>query len=511
MRIFRAIAYTVSAMVLAGGWAFLYLQSRTIDLTVASGALATLRELREFDARWNDRLIRTHALAPDQPVSRRDSFATLHARLEQQALGLGGAHLGQELSALKQAFAEKAASIAQHAAARASLSAATEETRLQAAQEEDRLFQQAFFASTGPRLDLLHRSIERTFDSLADEAERYRVLLLFYSLFLLTMLLYLAYRVYESSAVIRRVNQQLQEANEGLERRVAERTSELSGALAKLKESEVMLIQSEKLSSLGQMVAGIAHEVNTPLAYVKSSLEAVRGGLVDTARLAAEVDKLTALLAAETPDDTQLAAQFGVVQELVSGLQRDGGLAVLDTLIKDGLYGITQISDIVTSLKDFSRLDRAKVADFDLNEGIESAITIGRNQLKHRTVKKLFGQIPKVSCSPSQINQVFLNLLTNAAQATPESGGTITVRTLLRDAGHVAVEVIDNGHGIPPEVQGKIFDPFFTTKAVGEGTGLGLSISYKIIASHGGRIEVASEVGKGTRFTVVLPLKAPVA
>ena len=172
MRIFRAIAYTVSAMVLAGGWAFLYLQSRTIDLTVASGALATLRELREFDARWNDRLIRTHALAPDQPVSRRDSFATLHARLEQQALGLGGAHLGQELSALKQAFVGKAASIGQHAAARASLSAATEETRLQAAQEEDRLFQQAFFASTGPRLDLLHRSIERAFDTLADEAER---------------------------------------------------------------------------------------------------------------------------------------------------------------------------------------------------------------------------------------------------------------------------------------------------------------------------------------------------
>ena len=140
-----------------------------------------------------------------------------------------------------------------------------------------------------------------------------------------------------------------------------------------------------------------------------------------------------------------------------------------------------------------------------------SAITIGRNHLKHRNVKKQFGRIPKVSCSPSQVNQVFLNLLTNAAQATPESGGEITVRTLLRDAEHVAVEVIDNGHGIPPEVLKKIFDPFFTTKAVGKGTGLGLSISYKIIESHGGRIEVSSEEGKGTCFTVVLPIRAPAA
>ena len=269
-----------------------------------------------------------------------------------------------------------------------------------------------------------------------------------------------------------------------------------------------MLIQSEKMSSLGQMVAGIAHEVNTPLAYVKSSLEAVRGGLADTARLADEAEQLIVLLGEESPDEVQLAARFTAVQELVADLRKDGALGQVDTLIKDGLYGIAQISDIVTGLKDFSRLDRAKVAEYDLHEGIESAIAIGRNHLKHRTVKKLFGQIPKVSCSPSQVNQVFLNLLTNAAQATADAGGVITVRTMLRDSGHVAVEVIDNGHGIPPDVLKKVFDPFFTTKAVGKGTGLGLSISYKIIESHGGRIEVASEAGKGTRFTVVLPINA---
>ena len=512
MRVFRFFLYAAMALVLAGGWAFLYLQSRTVDLTAASGALATLRELRELDARWSDRLVGAHLPAPDKPddaSAQRTSFATLHAKLEQQALGLGQAHLGLELSALKQAFAEKAALIGQHAAARARLAAATDGTRTQALAEEDRLFQQAYFASTGPRLDLLNRSIERAFDNLADEAGRYRMLLLFYSGFLLTVLLYLAYRVYQSAAEIRSVNLQLKEANEGLERRVAERTSELTQALAKLKESEAMLIQSEKMSSLGQMVAGIAHEVNTPLAYVKSSLEAVRGGLADTARLADQVEKLIALVGSESPDEAQLAERFAAVQELVAGLLQGGALAQVDTLVKDGLYGIAQISDIVTSLKDFSRLDRAKVADFDLNGGIESALTIGRNHLKHRTVKKLFGQIPKVSCSPSQINQVFLNLLTNAAQATPDSGGAITVRTMLRDPEHVAVEVIDNGHGIPPDVLKKIFDPFFTTKEVGKATGLGLAISYKIIESHGGRIQVASEVGKGTRFTVILPVRPP--
>jgi two-component system NtrC family sensor kinase len=509
MRVLRYFLYAAMAAVLAGGWAFLYLQSRTVELSVASGALATLRELRELDSRWSDRLVSAHALAPDKPAAQPASFATLHAKLEQQALALGRAHLGLELSALRQAFAEKAGLLERHAAARARLAAASDETRTPAAADEDRLFQQAFFSSTGPRLDLLHRSIERAFDDLADEADRYRVLLLFYSAFLLTVLLYLAYRVYESAAVIRSVNLQLKQANEGLERRVAERTAELSDALAKLKESEAMLIQSEKMSSLGQMVAGIAHEVNTPLAYVKSSLEAVRGGLADTARLAGEVEQLIALVGSESPDEAQLAARFASVQELAAGLQRGGALAQVDTLIKDGLYGIAQISDIITSLKDFSRLDRAKIADFDLNEGIESSITIGRNLLRHRTVKKLFGKIPKVSCSPSQINQVFLNLLTNAAQATPDSGGVITVRTMLRDPGHVAVEVTDNGHGIAPELLKKIFDPFFTTKAVGKGTGLGLSISYKIIESHGGRIEVASELGKGTRFVVVLPVRAP--
>jgi signal transduction histidine kinase len=311
------------------------------------------------------------------------------------------------------------------------------------------------------------------------------------------------------------INRQLREANESLEARVAERTRELSDALSKLKESEAMLIQSEKMSSLGQMVAGIAHEVNTPLAYVKSSLDAVGKGIPRVGKLAAQTESLLAMLSTETVDEATLAAQFSLVRGLVQELgAKTAGRTVfeeLERLVKDGLFGIGRISEVVSNLKNFSRLDRSMIADYDLHEGIESAIRIGYAQLQNRIVRKEFGSIAHVSCSPSQINQVILNLLSNAAQATRDGEGTITVRTGMRGAAHVTVEVADNGSGIPADVLPRIFDPFFTTKGVGKGTGLGLSISYKIVENHGGKLEVQSAPGAGTRFTLVLPINPPAA
>jgi signal transduction histidine kinase len=150
------------------------------------------------------------------------------------------------------------------------------------------------------------------------------------------------------------------------------------------------------------------------------------------------------------------------------------------------------------------------VSSFNLNEGLESALLLAKHELKHLTIKKHFGEIPAITCSPSQLNQVFLNLINNAAQAIESGNGELTLTTRVEDAHHVAVEIADNGKGIPPEIMSKIFDPFFTTKAVGKGTGLGLSISYKIIEQHGGKISVDSTVGKGTRFTIILPLTPPV-
>jgi len=177
-------------------------------------------------------------------------------------------------------------------------------------------------------------------------------------------------------------------------------------------------------------------------------------------------------------------------------------------LVNDGLFGIGEITEIVGNLKDFSRLDRSKVTSFNLNDGLKSSLGLARHMLKSIKVHRQFGEIPAITCAPSQINQVFLNLITNAAQALAPENGEITLTTRAAGGG-VVVEVADNGKGIPPEVLPKIFDPFFTTKEVGKGTGLGLSISYKIVQQHGGRIEVASEIGKGTKFTVSLPLKSP--
>jgi signal transduction histidine kinase len=227
------------------------------------------------------------------------------------------------------------------------------------------------------------------------------------------------------------------------------------------------------------------------------------------AQLIAESEKLLDLLRSGAANPHHLAQQFALTEQLIAKFKEHHVLDELQTLLKDGLYGITQISEIVINLKNFSRLDRSMMASFNLNEGLESTLLLARHELKNHTVKKSFGDIPPVTCSPSQINQVFLNLINNAAQAIESGRGVIALTTRRHDADHVAVEVQDNGKGIPPEILPKIFDPFFTTKDVGKGTGLGLSIVYKIVEQHGGQISVDSAPGVGTKFTVVLPLTPP--
>jgi two-component system NtrC family sensor kinase len=360
---------------------------------------------------------------------------------------------------------------------------------------ENELFQKITIASAGPRIDSLTDAFSTESADVQSDGERYRIYLIAYAGALLILIgwllskLALSYRVLES--------------------RVEERTRELTDALRQLKESESQLIQTEKMSSLGQMVAGIAHEINTPLAYVKNSLGSVAGKLPDVKQLIVETNKLLRLMEDPSPDPTRLQAKYAAVRGLIHHFAEQQALAELGQLANDGLYGIEQISEIVLNLKNFSRLDRSKVSSFNLNEGLESALILAKHELKHFSVKKQFGEIPAITCSPSQLNQVFLNLINNAAQAIESGAGEITLVTRMEGADHVAVEIADNGKGIPPEIMSKIFDPFFTTKAVGKGTGLGLSISYKIIEQHGGSISVDSTVGQGTRFTIVLPLTPP--
>ena len=360
---------------------------------------------------------------------------------------------------------------------------------------EQDLFNKLAFLSSGPRLDNLTFSFNSELEATLQDKERFRVYLIYYAGALLILLAYLGF--------------QLKAANVSLERRVQERTRELSEALRHLKESEAQLIQSEKMSSLGQMVAGVAHEINTPLAYVKNSLGTVADKLPDLEAAIKESERLLALLQAGANANPELLSrQFALVSQQIAHLKQQKVIEELNGLIKDGLYGAGQMAEIVGNLKDFSRLDRSKVTSFNLNEGLASTLLLAKHLVKGVSVNKQFGQIPDIICSPSQINQVFLNLITNATQAMEAGKGTVTI-TSRSDANGVAVEVADNGKGIAPDVLPKIFDPFFSTKEIGKGTGLGLSISYKIVQQHGGRIDVESQVGAGTKFTVWLPLKPP--
>jgi two-component system, NtrC family, sensor kinase len=369
------------------------------------------------------------------------------------------------------------------------------------------LSQQLALLPTSPRISSLNDAYDREFQAIADQKEQFRVYLVFYSAALLVFLGYVVLQLGRSYVKINQTNEALKAANENLENKVQHRTRELSEALKHLKESELMLIQTEKMSSLGQMVAGIAHEINTPLAYVKASLASVKEQLPQVDGMVGECQKLLQMLERGDVPDDELSAQFARVSTLSAKFRAESAASDLVHLTDDGLHGIEQISEIIINLKNFSRVDRSKLQRFNLNEGLESTLIIARNLVKHKIVHKELREIPLVECSPSQINQVFLNLVTNAAQATDDVTGEITVATSVV-GGHVRVDVSDNGHGIAENIQSKIFDPFFTTKEVGSGTGLGLSIAYKIVQEHGGRIEVKSKVGQGTTFSVFLPVKA---
>ncbi|KER99468.1 sensor histidine kinase [Ectopseudomonas mendocina] len=295
-----------------------------------------------------------------------------------------------------------------------------------------------------------------------------------------------------------------------MEARVAQRNRVLRQALVDLKESQAQLLQSEKMASLGQMVAGVAHELNTPLGYVKNNVQLLRELSEPLFELAAAQARLGQCLNDPDCDEASLSQALQAAEQARQQAAPELLAEDLQQLYGDTLYGLEQIAELVVGLKDFARLDRAMSEEVDLNDCIRSALLIARNHIKDKAeVVQQLGELPRIACAPSQINQVLLNLLTNAAQAI-DGMGRIQIRSWA-DAQGIHVSLQDNGRGMPPEVMAKIFDPFFTTKPVGQGTGLGLSISYKIVQDHGGQIRVASEPGRGTRFLISLPLPATVA
>ncbi len=288
--------------------------------------------------------------------------------------------------------------------------------------------------------------------------------------------------------------------------RVQRRNAEIEKAHSALQEAQAQLVQSEKLASVGQLAAGVAHEINNPIGFITSNLGTLNTYAELMTRLISGYRRYANGLGEQAP-------QPELLQELKALEEEEDIEFVLEDiegLLSDSIAGARRVKDIVQGLKSFSRVDDAEVSEQDIHEGIESTLKVVANEIKYRCeVVKQFGDLPPVPCNLAQLNQVFMNLLINAAQAM-ESQGTITIITSV-DGGNAVIEFRDTGSGIPADKLGSIFDPFFTTKPVGSGTGLGLSISYGIVQDHGGTIEVASEVGVGTTFSVRLPLGAPEA
>ncbi|RJR14736.1 MAG: PAS domain S-box protein [Nitrospiraceae bacterium] len=271
----------------------------------------------------------------------------------------------------------------------------------------------------------------------------------------------------------------------------------LADAYAELKATQSKILQQEKMASVGQLAAGVAHEINNPMGFISSNL----------GTLGKYVDKLTTFIAAQSEliSSLQSADASGKLNELRKKLKVDYITEDISQLISESLEGADRVKKIVQNLKTFSRVDEAEYKHVDINECVESTLNIVWNELKYKaTVSKEYGTLPLIKCYPQQLNQVFLNLLVNAAQAI-EKQGEIKIRTWNGD-GSVNVSISDSGCGIPADKVQKIFEPFYTTKPVGKGTGLGLSITYDIIKKHKGDIKVESIVGSGTVFTVKIPV-----
>lgn len=295
-------------------------------------------------------------------------------------------------------------------------------------------------------------------------------------------------------------------ANIMLERKVEDRTQELTNILAELKKSQTDLVNSEKMALLGQMVAGVAHEVNTPLGYVKNNVLMTKDMVTQYDELIVQGSKLGDLLKADSLEEDLLEATLDEIAEIASDLKDQNVTDDMNQLFDDTLFGVDQISELIVNLRNFARLDESKIKNIDIHECIESSLNIARSNLKSYEIKKFYQDVPKISCSPSQINQVFLNLFNNAAQAMRSENGILAISTSHKN-GFVHVSIMDNGVGMSKQTIKKIFQPFFTTKAAGEGTGLGLAISIQIVEQHLGQIHVSSKEGEGTRFTVSLPIE----
>jgi signal transduction histidine kinase len=287
---------------------------------------------------------------------------------------------------------------------------------------------------------------------------------------------------------------------EAAEAELLRRNTELTELNAKLSMAQEQLVQSEKLASIGQLAAGVAHEINNPIGYIFSNFGTLEN------YMASLFDMLNAYEDAESSIcSPEVLKNVKAVRERIEldFLKED-----IAALMSESKEGIVRVRKIVQDLKDFSRVDAHQEWQWaNVHHGIDSTLNIVSNEVKYKAdVIKEYGDIPEIECLPTQVNQVVMNIVVNAAHAINGPRGRITIRTGTEGA-NIWIEIADNGAGIPKEILSRIFDPFFTTKPIGSGTGLGLSLSYGIIQKHNGRIEVESEPNGGTRFRITLPIQ----
>lgn len=299
------------------------------------------------------------------------------------------------------------------------------------------------------------------------------------------------------------VNQKLEsdiKHRELIENELIRRNTELTELNVQFSKAQEQLLQSEKMASIGQLAAGVAHEINNPVGYIFSNFGTLENYIRDLFEIIKYYESIESHIGVAT-----IVAELKSVKEKVEldFLKED-----IPELMQQSKEGIERVRKIVQDLKDFSRVDSNLEWQWaNLHQGIDSTLNVVNNEIKYKAdVIKEYGQIPDVECLQSQINQVIMNLVVNASHAIGDARGQIIVRTTADDT-NIYIEVRDNGSGIPKEIVSRIFDPFFTTKPVGKGTGLGLSLSYGIIKKHNGEISVSSELGKGTSFTISLPIK----